>query len=476
MIIFSMLTKIIATITEHYDEQKLLDINHAWVDVVRINFTHNSPALAAPLIKMIHALNERKQTNLSILLDTKWPEIRTGVRDDKMIVKKNQIINIFVDQSKVNPDCDLFCDYPEILSDVKEWQEIIIDSWLLTVLVKEKHKDYLVVIVLNDATIWSRRHINLPWVKLSLPAMIDKDKEDILFWIQAWISFVAASFVRTAENVNEIRDFLDNNWWSHIKIISKIENQEAIENLEWIVKLSDWIMVARWDLGIELPVYKLPTYQKEILDMCFKYGKPVIVATELLKSMVENPFPTRAEVSDVYNSVIMRADALMLSDETTIGKYPVKAIEYMKKIIIEAENTTNNKHKDFEIQETDEFNILKKAIARHALMLADEIHAKMVVVFSYSWNLARYMSVFKPNQPIISFTTDEKVYRFLAINYGILSEKIATRWKHSTENQEIAINVLKTKWMIKKWDCIVVIWERIYKEVHQQQIRIVPID
>lgn len=471
-----MLTKIIATITEHYDEKKLIDINHAWVHVVRINFTHNSPALADPLIKRIHKLNKEKLTNLSILLDTKGPEIRTGVREEKMIVKKSQTISIFVDQAKVNPESDLFCDYPEIISDVKEGQEIIIDSGLLTVVVKEKHKDHLVVKALSDATIGSRRHINLPGVKLSLPAMIDKDKEDILFGIKAWISFVAASFVRTAENVNEIREFLNKNWWEHIKIISKIENQEAIENLDWIVRLSDWVMVARGDLWIELPIHKLPTYQKDILDVCFKYGKPVIVATELLKSMVESPFPTRAEVSDVYNSVIMRTDAVMLSDETTIWKYPIKAVEYMKKIVKEAEKTTNNKHKDFEILEKDELNFLKKAVARHSLMLADEIKAKMVVVFSHSWNLAKYMSSFKPNVPVISFTTDEQVYRSLEINYGIWSEKINKLWKHSTENQEIALNVLKEKWMIKKWDYVIVAWEKIIDTKHQQQVRIITID
>lgn len=471
-----MLTKIIATITDRYDEEQLIAIYQAWVNVVRINFTHATPANASSVIEKIHILNAAQKTNLSILLDTKWPDIRTGMRDEKLIVKKNQKINIFVDEDKLNPVCDLFCDYPNILSDVKIGQEVIIDSWLLVVVVEEIYDDHLLVIALNDAEVWSKRHINLPWVSISLPALIDKDKEDILFWIQAGISFVAASFIRTAENVHEIRNFLDAHWWSHIKIISKVENQEAINNLEWIVKFSDWVMVARWDLGIELPIHQLPTYQKAILDMCFAYGKPVIIATELLKSMVNNSFPTRAEVSDVYNSVIMRADAVMLSDETTIGKYPIKTIDYMKKIIQEAEKVTNNKHKDFALQETDEFNFLKKAIAKHALMLADEIHAKMVVVFSHSWNLARYMSSFKPNQPVISFTTDEKVYRFFDISYWILSEKINQRWQHSTENQEIAINILKSKWMIKKWDFIVVIWERVYKDVHQQQIRIVPVD
>ncbi len=471
-----MLTKIIATITEHYDEQQLIDIYQAWTNVVRINFTHATPATAKPLIEKIHRLNANKKTNLSILLDTKWPDIRTGMRATKLIIKKDQEIRIFVDETKLDSTCDLFCDYPHILSDVIVGQKVIIDSWLLVVVVKEVLEDHLLVTALSDAEIGSKRHINLPWVNISLPALIDKDKEDILFGIQEGISFVAASFVRTPENVQEIREFLDSNGGTYIKIISKIENQEAITNLEWIVRLSDWIMVARWDLGIELPIHKLPTYQKEILDMCFKYGKPVIVATELLKSMVNNPFPTRAEVSDVYNSVIMRADAVMLSDETTVGKYPIETISYMKKIIQEAEKVTNNKHKDFDLQQTDEFRFLKKAIARHALMLADEIHAKLVVVFSFSWDLARYMSAFKPNQPVISFTTDEYVYRCLEINYGILSEKVSSRWKHSTENQEIALNILKAKWIIEKWDYVVVIWERIYKDVHQQQIRIVPVD
>ncbi len=471
-----MLTKIIATITEKYDEAQLIALYRAWVNVFRINFTHNSPTLAAPLIQTIHALNDAQEINVSILLDTKWPEIRTGVRNDKLVVARDQTFRIYIDESKVDPTCDLFCDYPAIVWDVQVWQEIIIDSWLLSVIVQQKWEDYLLVQALNDATLWSRRHINLPGVHLSLPALIDKDKEDILFGIQAWISFVAASFVRTPNNVEEIRKFLDDHGGSAIKIISKIENKEAVDNLEGIVKLSDGIMVARGDLWIELPVHQLPTYQKQILDMCFLYGKPVIVATELLKSMVINPFPTRAEVSDVYNSVIMRADAVMLSDETTIGAYPVKTVEYMKKIIEEAETTTHNKHKDFQLQTTNEFNVLKKTIARHALFMADEIWAKMVVVFSYTWTLARYMSAFKPNQPVMSFTTDENVYRCLELNYGILSQKIEQWGKHSTENQEIAINILKSKWMIVAWDYIVVIGERMFNGVHQQQIRIVPID
>lgn len=254
--------------------------------------------------------------------------------------------------------------------------------------------------------------------------MIEKDKTDILFGIKMGIAYVAASFIRTGENVKEIRAFLDKNGGESVKIISKIENKEAIDNLEAIVQASDGVMIARGDLGIEMPIHELPVYQKKILDMCFVYGKPVIIATELMKSMVSNPFPTRAEVSDVYNSVMMRADAVMLSDETAVGKYPIKAVEYMAKTVKEAEKTTNNKHKDFDIQTTEEPEILKKALARYALMLADEIHAKLIVVFSYSGNLARYLSALKPNQPVISFTAEESVHYSFGINYAIISEKI----------------------------------------------------
>lgn len=254
--------------------------------------------------------------------------------------------------------------------------------------------------------------------------MIDKDKTDILFGIKMGIAYVAASFIRTGENVKEIRSFLDENGGESVKIISKIENKEAIDNLEDIVKYSDGIMIARGDLGIEMPIHELPVYQKKILDMCFVYGKPVIIATELMKSMVTNPFPTRAEVSDVYNSVMMRADAVMLSDETAVGKYPVKAVQYMQKTIAEAEKLTNNKHKDFDIDSMEESEILKKSLGRYALMLADEIHAKMIVVFSASGNLARYLSAFKPNVPVVSFTADEKLHYSLGINYGIFSEKV----------------------------------------------------
>ena len=470
------LTKIIATVRDDYDLQKVIQLSDAGVDVIRINFTHATPESSASLMKEINKLNAEGRTHLSLLLDTKGPDIRTGMRETPLQVKKNQTFNIFVDLEKLTEDSDIFCDYPGILKDVEIGQQVIIDSGLLLVEVKEIVKDHLVVQALNDAEIGSKRHINLPGVKIWLPAMIEKDKTDILFGIKMGIAYVAASFIRTGENVKEIRSFLDENGGESVKIISKIENKEAIDNLEDIVKYSDGIMIARGDLGIEMPIHELPVYQKKILDMCFVYGKPVIIATELMKSMVTNPFPTRAEVSDVYNSVMMRADAVMLSDETAVGKYPVKAVQYMQKTIAEAEKLTNNKHKDFDIDSIEESEILKKSLGRYALMLADEIHAKMIVVFSASGNLARYLSAFKPNVPVVSFTADEKLHYSLGINYGIFSEKVEEFWSHMTENQEIAVKILKEKKMVKKGDQVILVGKKVYHNSDQPQMRVVRIE
>ena len=393
------LTKIIATVRGDYDKGKIVELFEAGVDVIRINFTHATPETSEALMSEINRLNAEGKTHLSLLLDTKWPDIRTGVRTTPLAISKDQIFHILIDTSKLVQDSDVFCDYPGILTDVSVGQEIIIDSGLLVVVVVEITSDYLVVKALNDAEIWSKRHINLPGAKISLPAMIEKDKTDILFGIKMGIAYVAASFIRTGENVQEIRRFLDENGGTGVKIISKIENKEALENLEAIVRYSDGIMIARWDLGIEMPIHELPVYQKKILDMCFVYGKPVIIATELMKSMVSNPFPTRAEVSDVYNSVIMRADAVMLS-----------------------------------------------------------------------------LSAFKPNQPVISFTTEEVLDYSFGINYWIISEKVEKFWSHMSEDQDMAIAVLKEKAFVKKGDYVLFVGERVAGNSRQPQLRIVQID
>ncbi len=261
MMNFTKRTKIIATVSDiNCSEEKLINLYNAWANVIRFNFSHAQHDAVAKIIDLIKTLNAAGKTNLSTILDTKWPEIRTGNVQEKFIVKKWEHFNIFVDESLVEETKDIYCDYQYLLEDVKKNQIIIIDSWLLKVKVIEVKKTHVVVEVLNDHLIWSRRHVNLPGVSLKLPGITDKDEKDILFAIQHGFDFIAASFIRHQSNVLEIKNLLKQHNAQHIQIISKIENQEALENLEWIVKESDWIMVARGDLWVEIEISKLPYY------------------------------------------------------------------------------------------------------------------------------------------------------------------------------------------------------------------------
>lgn len=451
-------TKIITTISDiNCSIEKLIDLYNAGANIVRFNFSHAKHESVAQILETIKELNASGQTNLSTLIDTKWPEIRTGDVAEKIDIKKWDNFKIFVDESLIEESSDIFCDYQYLLDDLQEGQNIIIDSGLLKAKVLKIEKDFVVLEALSNHSIGSRRHVNLPGISLKLPGITDKDEQDILFAINNWVDFIAASFVRHQDNVLEIKNLLKQHNAEHIQIISKIENQEALDNLDGIVKESDWIMVARWDLGVEIEISKLPYYQKLIMDTCFKYWKPIIIATELLKSMVEQPFPTRAEVSDVYNSVILRTDCVMLSDETAVWKFPIQACQMMADIVLEAEQHTNNKHKWFEITFVDNYALDKKTIARTALTIADEVNADYILLFTNSGFLARIVSAFKPNHNIFAFTKDESVLRSMNLLFAINPFLINVWWKYPLEDEQNAISILKSQKLIKKWHKIVVI-------------------
>ena len=255
--------------------------------------------------------------------------------------------------------------------------------------VLEVAKDHLLVEATTTCEIGSRRHMNFPGLALRLPTFTQKDQSDLLFAIQHKIHYIAASFIRNADAIGEIRNFLNAHGGTSLQIIAKIENQEGIENTEEIVKAADGIMIARGDLGIEIPIHELPYEQQRLIDTCRAYGRTCIMATELLKSMVSSPFPTRAEVSDVYNSVIAGVDATMLSDETAIGSYPVQTVALMSQTIHKAEQHLHNQHTDFNICKTDEISLGKKYLVKHALTLADELAIPHVLLFTHSGFLAK---------------------------------------------------------------------------------------
>ncbi len=457
-------TKMIATIwPATWDEDKILALYKAGINVLRFNFSHADYENAAKVGQIVKRLNAEKKTKLGLMLDTKWPEIRTGDYEGTKSYVKGDVFNIYVDSSKVSWDKDQFCDYLHLLEDIKVGDLIKIESWLFDVLVKEKADDHVVVEALHTITIKQRRHINLPGIKLKLPGLIDQDKKDVLFAIENGFDFIAMSFVRNKDNINECRQLLKENNAEHVQIISKIENQEAMDNYVEIVEYSDGVMVARGDLGIEVPIQKLPIYQRQIVKCCKSKGKFVIVATHLLETMIENPFPTRAEVSDIFNAVVQKADAVMLSGETTIGKYPIQAAEMMKSVVVEAESVLEYRHEEFENIGFNQRDIEKKYLIRSAIEIAERNHIGSIVIFTRTGKLAKMAAAYRPTVKIFAFTNRETTYTNTTLLFGVSSRYVP--FEHHSEMLEPALKMMIEYGDVKMDERVVVVtdlrkWDR----------------
>lgn len=469
-------TKIIATVWPATEsEQKLQELFESGINIIRFNFSHAQHSHSKIISDRIKSLNIQWKTNLSLLLDTKGPEIRTGVVEEKILVKAWEIVRIVVDESKRNLN-DIYCDYEYLLEDMNIWDTIIIDSGLCSVEVVEVLPDAILAKVWATATLGSKRHINLPGVRLKLPWITQKDKEDVLFAIENDFDFIAMSFVRNKENILELREFLSEHNASHIKIISKIENQEAIENLEEIVKYSDGVMVARWDLGIEVPIEKLPLYQKRIGELCLENGKFFIIATHLLETMIENPFPTRAEVSDIYNSVMQYADCTMLSGETTTWKYPIESVQMMRSVILEAEKNMQRLPVNFSNNDLGKKWFQKKIMVKNALEIAKEIQAKAVIIFTQYWFLARMAAAYKTDMLMYGFTNNHKTHQFMNALFGVNPVLLQNFSQDYVKNLDEAILYLKTNHLVSKNDKIVVVWDFQRENIEYPMIEIVEIE
>lgn len=429
-------TKIVATLgPATYGVENITRLYKEGVNVIRFNFSHADYENVAKQVAIIKDLNEKKKTNLSLLLDTKWPEIRTGDLEEKNEYKVGDIFNIHSNETKVNGK-DLYCDYKSLSLDVEEWKIIVIDSGLFDVEVIENHADYVTVRALNDATIGSRRHVNLPGIKLRLPGITEQDKKDILFAVEQKMDFIAPSFIRSAENVEEIRALLVSNDAGHIKIISKIENQEWIDNLEEIIKTSDGVMVARWDLWIEVPIKKLPIYQKQMIELSRQYGKQVIVATHFLETMIDNPFPTRAESSDTFNVVLQKPDTLMLSGETAMWDHPFKAVTMMKSIMQEAEEVCDSNYESYSDEWLSKRDIEKKVMIKNAIRCGEGLGVRAIVLLTKTGKLARLASLYRPKMDIFAFTGSRKAVGFMNILFWV-----RPRYLDSWESGNYALNL-----------------------------------
>jgi len=467
-------TKIIATqwpATAWKD--KIKELYEAWANVIRFNFSHANYEFFKENIDVIKELNDSWETNLAMLLDTKWPEIRTKRTDEIIYLSTWEKFLLTSEDREENIDKKdmklVVCNYEYIVPDLKIGSIIDIDSWLLKAKVIDKTPWALVCEALNSHKITGLRHVNLPGTKVRLPWITSKDKEDILFWIKHDFDYIALSFVRTRENILELKNFLKENKAEWIKIISKIENEEALENIDEIIDESDWIMIARWDLWVEIPFETLPMVQKTIADKCKQAGKFFIIATQMLESMIVNPIPTRAEVTDIFNACMQKTDATMLSGETAAGDYPVKAVEEMAKILSFTETQIKYKH-DYFSRDLWEDNY-KKLFIKNAIYTAEDMDVKAILVFTNTGFAAKTAAAFRPNLPVFAFTFSDFVRRKLNIYFGLNSFIIPK--KSNEENIDSAKKLLKEKWLLKKWEKLLTVYDSDFSDKLIPTIKII---
>lgn len=410
-------TKIIATLgpATESDEQ-LTALIGAGVDVIRLNMAHGTGDWVKEVVARIRRISNDISRQVAVMIDVKGPEIRTGTLETPIALQPGLTLELRTDLKTADLDGKIAIpvNYPDLPRDVAVGALILVDSGLIRIRVTGKTESGLVCEVLTPGMLGSRRHINLPGVEVNLPALTEKDKTDLHAGCEAGIDFVALSFVRKAADVEELRAFLDQ-LGSAARIISKIEEQAGVRNMHEIVRASDAVMVARGDLGIEIEYHRLPLVQTELVKACQAEGKPVIIATQLLESMIECPFPTRAEISDVSNAVREQADAVMLSGETTVGKYPLEAVEVLKNILRSIEPTVaQSLNKQIVLREP------KAKMLRASAVLAQELGESGIVVFTRSGFLAYVLGALRTRGiPVFAFTDDITTFHQLLLPWGV---------------------------------------------------------
>lgn len=400
-------TKIICTIgpaTESYE--MLLAMANAGMNVARLNFSHGDHESHRRVIDRIKKMNADSGHSVAMLMDTQGPEIRTGDLKSELLLKQGDEISVSVRGHESVEENSLQINYEDLITSVNVGDRITVDNGLINLEVLEKQQRTMKCRVIDGGVVKSKRHVNLPGIRVNLPAITEKDRRDIQFAIENDLDFIALSFVRTPADVRELRTILDQGK-SNIKIIAKIEDQEGVRNINEIIREADAVMVARGDLGVEINIEDLPNVQRRIVRGCAIQGKPVIVATHLLESMIENPIPTRAEVTDVANAVYEEVDAIMLSGETTVGKYPLKCIEYLGRVARATE-----KVRGLSFSKELDVDLPKQHLATCAVQLAAAVKAKGILVITKRGLMASYACNSRPHEtPIYAFTFDPRVQR-----------------------------------------------------------------
>ncbi len=435
-------TKIICTLGPSTDKEGVLEqLIDEGMDVARFNFSHGLHEEQKLRLESLKEIRKRLDKPVAALLDTKGPEIRIRTfKEGKVQLEEGQSFVLTPKDVEGTKDI-VSVTYPELYNDVKPGDSILIDDGLVGLKVESIEDCCVRCKVVNGGIISDRKGINLPGVEVNIPFISQKDKEDILFGIKEGFDFIAASFTRCADDVKEIRKILKDNRCNSINIIAKIENQQGVDNIDSIIEAADGIMIARGDMGVEIPLEDVPIIQKEIIRKVYNAGKQVITATQMLDSMMKNPRPTRAETTDVANAIYQGTSAIMLSGETAAGKYPVEAVRTMVKIAVRTESDIDY-NQLFSIRGKETRPDMTTAISHATCMTAIDLGAKAIITVSKSGHTARMISKYRPGCMIVGCTPDEHTYRQLNMSWGILPVMIREEYSmevlflHATEAAE----------------------------------------
>ncbi|OPJ54989.1 pyruvate kinase [Alkalithermobacter paradoxus] len=447
-------TKIVCTMGPASEKKEILkELINNGLNVCRLNFSHGDYEEHGARINAIKELRKELNKPVAILLDTKGPEIRTGkFKDPEVLLEEGQMFTITMREVEGTKEiCTV--SYKGLAEDVKPGDTILIDDGLVGLTVKEIKGEDIICQVQNSGIVKNNKGVNVPGVVINLPAITEKDRKDIEFGIEQGIDFIAASFVRKPADVLAIRAILEEKNALDIQIISKIENQEGVDNIDEILEVSDGIMVARGDLGVEIPTEEIPIVQKMIIRKCNEVAKPVITATQMLDSMIRNPRPTRAEVTDVANAIYDGTDAIMLSGETAAGKYPVEAVKTMATIAKRTEETLNY-NEILRNKGLSKVNITN-AISHATCTTAIDLNASAIITCTSSGDTAKAVSKFRPSAPIVAATNCEKVMRKLALTWGV--ESVLSQKASSTDEViENSMNAAIEAGYVNSGDLVVV--------------------
>jgi len=451
---YSKKTKIVATIGPACESKNILrEMILSGVNVFRVNFSHANHDDVKKRIAIIRKLNKEMDIHVAILADLQGPKLRVGEMEKGVKLKKGANFTFTTIKSVGNQE-HAFMTYQQFPQDVKIGENILVDDGKLMFEVTETNNiDTVKTKVLRGGKLKSKKGVNLPNTAISLPALTDKDKADVTFAIEQEVDWVALSFVRTAEDVKELRDFIDARSEYKIPIIAKIEKPEALSNISKIIVACDALMVARGDLGVEVPMEKVPLIQKKLVNIAKKAHKPVIIATQMMETMILNQVPTRAEVNDVANSIMDGADAVMLSGETSIGAYPIQVIQQIRNIIESVEDSPLISVPHNEIKSISD-RFISKTVCYHAVDVANDIEAKVISTLTNSGYTAFQISAGRPKSMILAFTDNRRILTMLNLLWGVKAyyyDKMST-----TDQTVVDINqIAKKKGYLTKGDYVI---------------------